>query len=538
MPAGIQDNSYDRRFKQLDWRYLYQEQDGFVLFEDLKAQWRHTLKVDYVLVDSRTGHTDVGGICTRQLPDSVAILFFPNEQNRRGLKTIVEDIRAEGSGPLQKAIKIHFVMSNVPDLDDDEEILAGNVSRFRETLGYEELSATIHHYNSLLLLDQAIFSLERPRSRLAQEYRKLAGEIRRANLEDRLGALEFLEDVGRRVRTRRSLPGGLEDQVSEIIKKHSTDGEILRQVARLRKRQRKWADAIVLLNQAISNGVLDPDILLTRAEAQLAIGERAEALSDILHLLNLNEAASFDLQLAVRLLVELDGPMNVLIESPAITRLEIMELAGAICQELESRPNDLPVAEVLLRRALVSTPTSSAAWFASNQLVICLIGEGKFAEAKIEILRVQPEHDTRDIYNRFNYAMAEWAETRCAPVELFQYVLSLHNEKASATDIGREKVTSRLGANYHQCLSIAFWAIGNLSASLDQVERARESVRVQGASFSCWSYLYLNPDQFLKDLSEMSDMFNGKGTIPAFMVRAGVTSLAQVSYSSSASRLN
>ena len=62
-----------------------------------------TLEPDYVLIDSRTGHNEVGGICTRQLPDAVTILFFPNEQNLFGLKKVVSDIRNEAKGPRRKA---------------------------------------------------------------------------------------------------------------------------------------------------------------------------------------------------------------------------------------------------------------------------------------------------------------------------------------------------------------------------------------------------------------------------------------------------
>jgi len=53
------------------------------------------LAPDYVLIDSRTGHSDVSGICTRQLPDSVVILFFPTDQNLRGLPKVVDDVRSE-----------------------------------------------------------------------------------------------------------------------------------------------------------------------------------------------------------------------------------------------------------------------------------------------------------------------------------------------------------------------------------------------------------------------------------------------------------
>ena len=93
MPSGKSD-SYAANFNQVDWADLYDRHDGYLLFEDLKKQWNRAVRPDYVLIDSRTGHTDTCGICTRQLPDSVVVLFFPNEQNLRGLTEVVADVRS------------------------------------------------------------------------------------------------------------------------------------------------------------------------------------------------------------------------------------------------------------------------------------------------------------------------------------------------------------------------------------------------------------------------------------------------------------
>jgi MinD-like ATPase involved in chromosome partitioning or flagellar assembly len=506
MAAGLQDNRYDVRFKSIDWKYLYDEQDGFLLFEDLKEQWR-TIGANYVLIDSRTGHTDSGGICTRQLPDAVVVFFFPNEQNRRGLKSMVEDIRAEAEGPLSRVIKTHFVMANVPDLDDEEEILAAIVERLHDTLKYDELAAIIHHYNSLLLLDQSVFALVRPRSRLAQEYRQLTNAIRRANMEDREGAMEFLEEVLRKLRGRRPpVLADLEGPLEEILNKHPNDGEILRQLARLRRRQRKWSEAIALLDQAISVGVVDSDIFLTRAELHSSLGNHEAALSDIYRLLGSFDASSFDLQLAVRLLIELHGDISVVLESPCIRTLD---LAGqlAIARELDSAPETLPTAEKLMRR--LKADSQDPGRKISTELTLCLIGQGKFKEAMSEISPHRPSVADLDIYDAFNYAMAEWAGTQRAPADLFGRVVSLHNEKP------------KQGPNYHQCVAIAYWAIGDVDRAFEQSKEAYE-YRGPHETFSCWSYLWVEAPTFLADIAEMDRMFNGENVIPAYMSRAGI----------------
>ena len=404
-------------------------------------------------------------------------------------------------------------MSNVPDLDDEDEILAANVEKIQETLHYDELAATIHHYNSLLLLDQAIFATERPRSRLAQEYRALARRIRRANLQDREGALELLEDIGGRLRVRRPLPADLETQLQEIIDLHPKEGEILRQLARLRRRQRKWQDALALLDQAISVGLVDSDVLLARAEMRAMAGNPLAALSDVKQLFQLSDAPTFDLEAGVRLLIELRGAPEILLDSPAIEALDTGDLA-AVCFELEASPETLNTAEKLLERKAAFETAASG--IAGNQLAICLIGQGKFAKAKAQILRQRSDFRALDIYESFNYAMAEWADSRCVPIELFGAVVSFHLKAIAQRD-----------ANYHQCVAIAFWAIGDLDNAFKESKRAYDSLaRIQGAGFSCWSYLRVDSGQFFKDISEMDKMFNGQRVIPAYMIRAGIDSLA------------
>ena len=199
MPSGRSD-SYAANLNQVDWADLYDRQDGYLLFEDLKEQWNHLLQPDYVLIDSRTGHTDTCGICTRQLPDSVVVFFFPNEQNLRGLTEVVGDIRSEAKEPRKKTIELHFVMSNVPDLDDEFQILERKIDAFQRQLGFRRVPLVVHRYDSLSLLNQEVFAKDRPRSRLAKQYVEIVREISSRNWQDRDGVLEYIRRAGRRWR--------------------------------------------------------------------------------------------------------------------------------------------------------------------------------------------------------------------------------------------------------------------------------------------------------------------------------------------------
>ena len=195
MPAGGFKSSNAGLFQNIDWNDLYANYDGFLLMEDLKQQWMDKIQPDYVLIDSRNGHTDVGSICTRQLPDAVAIFYFPNEQSLRGVSRVVREIRSELDGPRKKHIQLHFIMSNVPDLDDEHQTLENKIETFNTQLDLKEDPMMVHHYDSLSLLNQAIFTQRRPKSRLTREYQEIVDRIVAGNLGDRERAMSRLQSI-------------------------------------------------------------------------------------------------------------------------------------------------------------------------------------------------------------------------------------------------------------------------------------------------------------------------------------------------------
>ncbi|WP_033430036.1 tyrosine-protein kinase family protein [Saccharothrix syringae] len=87
LAAGRVDGSYTERMQRIDWEDLYRR--GFADFlERCREEW--TEDYDFVLIDSRTGISDIAGICTAQLPDRLVVLFTANEQN---LKDVVDVVR-------------------------------------------------------------------------------------------------------------------------------------------------------------------------------------------------------------------------------------------------------------------------------------------------------------------------------------------------------------------------------------------------------------------------------------------------------------
>lgn len=97
LPAGVMDTEYAGKLEQIRWKEIYRENRGFDFIEALKARISE-LQYDYVLVDSLTGYSDIGGICVQQIPDSVVLLFRLNQQNIGGISKVYRAIRKASEG--------------------------------------------------------------------------------------------------------------------------------------------------------------------------------------------------------------------------------------------------------------------------------------------------------------------------------------------------------------------------------------------------------------------------------------------------------
>ena len=84
LPSGREtDTDYSSTLERFDWEKYFTDGGGEYL-EDLRRQWRE--EYDVVLIDSRTGLSDTGGICTIQLPDVVVAMFTANFQSLYGVR--------------------------------------------------------------------------------------------------------------------------------------------------------------------------------------------------------------------------------------------------------------------------------------------------------------------------------------------------------------------------------------------------------------------------------------------------------------------
>jgi hypothetical protein len=90
LSAGRQNRDYSSAVCSLDWDNFYDRLGGGQFFRAMREDMKD--KYDYVLIDSRTGLSDVADICTIELPDVLAVCFTLSDQSIEGAANVARQI--------------------------------------------------------------------------------------------------------------------------------------------------------------------------------------------------------------------------------------------------------------------------------------------------------------------------------------------------------------------------------------------------------------------------------------------------------------
>jgi cellulose biosynthesis protein BcsQ len=116
-------DNYTRAVQELNWDELYRVHDIGTRFGTYRGEW--LAEYDYVLIDSRTGVTDIGDLCTVVLPDHLVLLFTTNQQNINGIAQIYQRAVSEhAKQPFDRAR-----LTVLPVLSRDEFYSENDLSR-------------------------------------------------------------------------------------------------------------------------------------------------------------------------------------------------------------------------------------------------------------------------------------------------------------------------------------------------------------------------------------------------------------------------
>jgi MinD-like ATPase involved in chromosome partitioning or flagellar assembly len=99
---------YANDVRSFDWQGFYKDWEGELFFSWLKNQFEQ--KADVVLIDSRTGVTEMGGVCIYQLADAVIMFCAPNHQNVAGIQEMARSIISPDTIALRNGHEIKFLI--------------------------------------------------------------------------------------------------------------------------------------------------------------------------------------------------------------------------------------------------------------------------------------------------------------------------------------------------------------------------------------------------------------------------------------------
>lgn len=88
--AGRQNRDYASSVAAFDWDAFYDRLDGGLFLDALREDMRENY--DYVLIDSRTGLSDIADICTAHLPDVLVDCFTLSDQSIDGAAAVARDV--------------------------------------------------------------------------------------------------------------------------------------------------------------------------------------------------------------------------------------------------------------------------------------------------------------------------------------------------------------------------------------------------------------------------------------------------------------
>ncbi|WP_433148587.1 FxSxx-COOH system tetratricopeptide repeat protein [Actinomadura nitritigenes] len=108
--AGRQNRDYSSLITSMDWDNFYDRLGGGQFFDALRADMRR--HYDYILIDSRTGLSDIADICTVHFPDVLVDCFTLSDQSIDGAAAIAAHIderyRERGIRILPVPMRIDF----------------------------------------------------------------------------------------------------------------------------------------------------------------------------------------------------------------------------------------------------------------------------------------------------------------------------------------------------------------------------------------------------------------------------------------------
>jgi MinD-like ATPase involved in chromosome partitioning or flagellar assembly len=191
-------NEYWKKLAQINWWKLFysDESEGIPFFLDLKERIKEKYKPDYLLIDSRTGITELSAITISILADSVVFFSANNKENINGCKYILRSISKDENNLFGIKKDIHFVLSRIPkpekpDEKTKEEALLNKIfsefGEFRENKNIRIKSLNVLHSDRELEMEECVkigYEFEKNVGTISKEYLDIFNKLTESDLTD------------------------------------------------------------------------------------------------------------------------------------------------------------------------------------------------------------------------------------------------------------------------------------------------------------------------------------------------------------------
>lgn len=162
IPAGnIDDYAYWRKLSAINWSGMFNNDNlGISFFLDLKQKIKDTFNPDFLLIDSRTGITEISGITLRILADEVVILSANNEENIYGTSRVIKKLTSQSEMLLNKPQRITFLITRLPfdnsvrDKFKEKKIVERRLNQVKQYTGIGNIEALVIHSDRRLEEDE------------------------------------------------------------------------------------------------------------------------------------------------------------------------------------------------------------------------------------------------------------------------------------------------------------------------------------------------------------------------------------------------
>jgi MinD-like ATPase involved in chromosome partitioning or flagellar assembly/tetratricopeptide (TPR) repeat protein len=156
---GKQNRDYVATLSALDWDNFYESLSGGEFLDALRADMKRVY--DYVLIDSRTGLSDIADICTLHLPDVLVDCFTLSTQGIEGAAKVAQMVR-QRQLRANRRIRVLPVPMRV-DRAEKEKADAGRLVAMRHFTGLpEEMTDAVRreYWTSIEVPYQAFYAYE------------------------------------------------------------------------------------------------------------------------------------------------------------------------------------------------------------------------------------------------------------------------------------------------------------------------------------------------------------------------------------------